>query len=243
MKIAVVTPYYKETLPTLRRCNRSVLDQTVACTHVVVADGHPKSIFKDVIRVEHVILPKRNEDNGNTPRGIGGLLAESWGFDAVAYLDADNWFAPDHIQKMLQAHIETSCPVVACKRTFHALDGTVMNITEAEEEQNLHVDTSCWLITKPAFSLLRAWFMPKLLGPVCDRVFFQKVVFDRFKVCFAPWRSVAFTTAYTEHYRDARMQVPPGCKSNPDFENLRRYVSEPANMQSLTKLFGFSPQF
>ena len=85
--------------------------------------------------------------------------------------------------------------------------------------------------------------MPKILGPVCDGVFFQKVVFDQFKICFTPLRSVAFTTAYTDHYRDAGMQPPPGYKSSPDYENLRRYVAEPANIQYLTQLFGFTPQF
>jgi len=177
------------------------------------------------------------------PRGIGSFLAESWGYDAVAYLDADNWFEPDHIEKMLQAHVETSCPVIACKRTFHELDGTRMNIWEAEEEAQLHADTSCWFITRSAFSLFRAWFMPKPLAPVCDRVFFQKTVFDQFRICFTPWRSVAFRTQYTAHYRDAKMPAPSGCKDSPDYEGLRRYVAEPANIQTLQNLFGFVPQF
>ena len=42
MKPAVITPYYRETLETLRRCHDSVQAQTVKTTHILVADGNGK---------------------------------------------------------------------------------------------------------------------------------------------------------------------------------------------------------
>src|SRR5579871_2244121 len=101
LKVAVVTPYYKESPEVLRKCHESVLAQTHKCDHFLVADGHPSPLFAN--HPHHIILPHANGDNGNTPRAIGGLLAESQGYDAVAYLDADNWYEPTHIANLVAA--------------------------------------------------------------------------------------------------------------------------------------------
>src|SRR5437868_3981074 len=63
LKVAVVTPYYKEPIEVLRRCLDSVAAQRAACTHFLVADGHPNP---EVAQwgVEHVVLPKSHADNG-----------------------------------------------------------------------------------------------------------------------------------------------------------------------------------
>jgi len=42
MRVAVVTPYYKEPEAWLARCLTSVREQTYPVTHLVVADGHPQ---------------------------------------------------------------------------------------------------------------------------------------------------------------------------------------------------------
>lgn len=41
MKIAVVTPYHGEPEEWLRQCHDSVRGQTMACQHIMVADGRP----------------------------------------------------------------------------------------------------------------------------------------------------------------------------------------------------------
>ena len=175
-RIAVITPYYKEPDDILLRCHHSVLRQTIACTHILVADGHPKSLFGESRNTMHITLPMANADNGNTPRALGGIIAESYGFDAVAYLDADNWYEPEHLDKALHEHNLTGNPLVSCKRRFYDFAGAPLVAEDADENANSHVDTSCWLIFRPAFSLLRAWLMPKQLGPVCDRIFLRKVL-------------------------------------------------------------------
>ena len=103
-QVAVVTPYYKENDDILRQCHLSVLRQSYPCTHILVADGHPKPLFDEQPKTMHITLPQANGDMGNRPRAIGGILAESYGFDAVAYLDADNWYDLAHIERLIAAH-------------------------------------------------------------------------------------------------------------------------------------------
>src|SRR5262245_29299152 len=100
-RVAVVTPYYQEKLEVLRDCLASVAKQTFRCDHFVVADGHPQEL---VTPAEHIILPRAHHDNGNTARAIGSLSAMNQDYDAVAYLDADNWYYPNHIESMVLLH-------------------------------------------------------------------------------------------------------------------------------------------
>ncbi|HQU05299.1 MAG TPA: hypothetical protein PLT25_11370, partial [Acidocella sp.] len=179
--IAVITPYYKEPDEQLLQCHNSVLAQSYPCTHILVADGFPKHIATPN-RTLHVPLPMSNADYGNMPRFIGGVLAESYGFDAVAYLDADNWFEPDHLEKMLVAQRETGAALVSCKRTFRDLEGQVLPVTEIEEDSFSHVDTNCWLIARPAFGLFKYWRAPKQVSIVVDRIFFQAAQRERYKI-------------------------------------------------------------
>src|ERR1700730_6908863 len=97
LKIAVVTPYYKENDDILRQCHLSVLRQRYPCTHILVADGHPKSLFDDQPKTMHVNSLQANRDAGSPPRAIGGILPDASGFEAVAWLNADNWYDPSHI--------------------------------------------------------------------------------------------------------------------------------------------------
>jgi hypothetical protein len=88
LKIAVVTPYYNEDDDILNDCHSSIIRQSYPCTHILVADGHPKPQIDEQPKTMHVILPQESADYGNTPRATGGILADAYGFDAVAYLDA-----------------------------------------------------------------------------------------------------------------------------------------------------------
>src|SRR5690242_12084271 len=158
LKIAVVTPYFNEDDDTLNHCHLSVMHQSYPCTHILVADGYPKRQFEKETKTMHVILPQANRDMGNTPRAIGGILADTYGFDAVAYLDADNWYDAAHIEGLIDAHeANRKVPLISCKRRFYDFEGRQLHVTEADEDANRHVDTSCWIVFRPAFSLLRAW--------------------------------------------------------------------------------------
>jgi glycosyltransferase involved in cell wall biosynthesis len=244
-RIAVVTPYYKETDDILVQCHESVLRQTVPCTHILVADGHPKGLFDNIPNTMHMALPQASADYGNTPRGLGGLLAESYGFDAVAYLDADNWYEPEHIQNLLKERDKTLNPLITCKRKFYDFKGDPLSAEEEDENADLHVDTSCWLIFRPAFSLLRTWFMPKPLGPLCDRVFLGKAIHDRFQITMTNHRTVAYRTLYAAHYQAAGAPVPENaktCDTGGAFHAAISYLHSIDGVIEATNALGFYPR-
>ena len=240
LRVAVVTPYHVESDAVLMQCHDSVLRQTVPCHHVLVADGHPRALFDASPRTMHVALREANDDNGNTPRTIGGMLARQRGFDAIVYLDADNWFDPNHIELMLAGHRSSGHPLVACKRTFRDLDGEALPITEHEEEAHRHVDTSCWMIARPAFGLLTSWLMPKPLSPVCDRIFFHAVLHARLAITAAACRTVHFRTRYAIHYEAAGRVAPPGSKAIGDsVRAANAYLASPRGAAAFARDLGF----
>jgi hypothetical protein len=239
-KIAVVTPYHREPDGVLQQCHESVLRQTYPCHHILVADGHPRPLFDGSPRTMHIALPLENGDNGNTPRAIGGLLADRYGFDAIAYLDADNWFDDDHIEVMLEGHRQSGHPLVACKRTFVDLGGDPLAIAEHEEERHRHVDTSCWLLFRPAFPLLKAWLMPRALSPVCDRVFFHAVLNARLPITAAACRTVTFRSQYAVHYQAAGLTPPPGAKViDASIASANAFLASPDGAAAFTAALGF----
>jgi hypothetical protein len=191
----------------------------------------------------HIVLPHANGDNGNTPRAIGGMLADSYGYDAVAYLDADNWYLPSHIAGLVAAFEKTRNPMVASKRLFCDLDGQMMAITDADDEAGRHVDTSCWLVFRPAFSMLRAWLMPKVLGPFCDRIFFQKAMHERFGMFLVDAKTMVFRTQYVLHYLAAKRSPPPSAKGPAEYQQQLKYLSDPAVLSEFVAKLGFFPVF
>lgn len=239
LRVAVVTPYHRESDDILRQCHESVSRQTLECHHVLVADGFGRDFFDAAPRTRHVRLPQAHDDNGNTPRAIGGVLADRQGFDAVVYLDADNWYEPGHVEAMI-AGLRPGRPLVACKRNFVDAGGQPLGVREHEEELHRHVDTSCWLIARPAFALLTAWLMPKPLSPVCDRVFFHKAVRSGFGITAADCRTVNFRTRYGVHYgRDGRA-APDGAKSSADIIRAANdYLASAAGAAAFRDAMGF----
>ena len=110
MKIAVITPYYKESTEVLHQCHQSVLTQNVSADHFFVSDGFPNvELMK--WNIKHISLPQSHTDFGNTPRGIGSLVANIEGYDFIAYLDADNWFHSNHLSSLLNLHEETKADI------------------------------------------------------------------------------------------------------------------------------------
>ncbi len=240
MRVAVITPYFREPDAILRQCHASVRGQTHPCTHFLIADGHPNPLFSNDGATVHIALPKPNADNGNTPRAIGGILADQYGFDAVAYLDADNWYEPDHIANLLRARQIAGGDVIASRRRFYTLDGELLTIQDTADETNVHVDTSCWLIFRPAFALLRVWLMPKPLGPICDRIFYRAVGHHRFGFTITADRSVAFRTQYADHYTHTGRPVPPGAKTD-IFSAPLAYLQTVQGAKETVQALGFYP--
>ncbi len=211
LKIAVITPYCYEDIGKLRRCHESVLSQADKCTHFLIADGEPKMELS-TWDCRHICLGISHRDNGNTPRGIGGILAMNEGYDVVMYLDADNWYEPLHTRSVLQTHFLTSSDVIFSSRHIALLDGSIVDGDDPEDVQKLHVDTSCMSIFPNAYRALAHWcLMPQSLGPICDRAMLS-LLQSEFTCAWTNYKSVFFESSYAGHYRMAGKEVPPNAK-------------------------------
>jgi glycosyltransferase involved in cell wall biosynthesis len=242
-KIAVITPYYKESLEILDQCHQSVLSQQVNVNvdHFFIADGFPNQAL-DNWNIKHIVLPNAHDDNGNTPRGIGSMLADAEGYDFIAYLDADNWFHPNHLSSLLGLWEKTRAEICCSFRTLHQLDGTELEgLQEADELSLKHVDTSCYLLHRNAFDSLTIWLkMPKILSPVCDRIFLAGLRHERYRFAFSKEKSVAFRSQYLPHYTAKNIPPPENAKHDVGVEAYKWLLSI-NGIKSSTKKLGFFP--
>jgi glycosyltransferase involved in cell wall biosynthesis len=240
-RIAVVTPYYKESLEWLRQCHESVRAQGVQADHYMVADGFPREELAGW-DVRHVVLPDAHADGGSMGRGIGGMLADAAGYDFVAYLDADNWFLPGHFESLLELHRTTGVPVCTSFRSFHDLEGVGLDVTEEAEDLLQHVDTSCFFVHRSAFKLLPLWSrIPKQLGPLCDRVFLAAVRNERFAALSTKRRTIAFRTTYELHYRSAGLEPPAGFKPQGVLKPAVHWLQTKEGVEETIRRLGFWP--
>lgn len=240
-KVAVITPYYKESTEVLRFAHDSVMAQGYGVDHFMIADGHPK-LEVQKWNIKHTTLPTAHADNGNTPRFVGSMLAKIAGYKYIAYLDADNWYHPDHITSLKQLIEKTNAPIAASRRTFHALDGAILaGVTGVDEDTNRHVDTSCYLIHRDAFSCISLWSdMPTQLSPLCDRVFLVGIRQKNFQIAFSMQRSVAFRSQYAIHYQMAGLQPPLHAKQDVSSEPLK-WLRTIDGVRLTTRQLGFYP--
>lgn len=241
MKIAVITPYYKEPLSFLKKCYESVLSQGIEADHFFIADGFPNSEIMNW-KIKHISLSESHQDNGNTPRGIGAMLASAEGYDFIAYLDADNWFHPNHIQSMVELWNKTQADVCCSFTSIHTLDGDEMVGLQASDQLNFqHVDTSCYLMHRNSFDALSIWLdMPKILSPVCDRIFFAGLKHKKYKLAFTQLRSVAFRSQYKGDYLAARIPPPPNAKENVA-DKAEQYLLSLDGVRETVNKLGFYP--
>lgn len=209
MKVAVVTPYYKESRGVLERCIRSVAAQSYPCTHYLVADGFPQDLLTDWPNIRHVSLPDSHRDCGNTPRAIGAICALNSGFEAMAFLDADNWYAEDHIASLVDACRRSGAHVALSDRRIVFHDGQLLDKTDPEDAQRSHADTSTFFITDKAAFLLPYWaMMDQSQAALCDRIMFA--LLTKFSVPHV-WTGKAtmyYETNYTAHFVMAGRPVP-----------------------------------
>jgi cellulose synthase/poly-beta-1,6-N-acetylglucosamine synthase-like glycosyltransferase len=211
MRVAVITPYYKEDLETLVRCHSSVAKQTYKdVVHYMVADGHPVNQV-NAWECEHIVLPSCS-DYGDTPRLVGCAVADARGVDAILLLDADCWMDENHVQNMVNTMLTTNAPVVTCPRKLWRMDGSYMGVDDESDGEHFN-DTSCYLVRRDAFHTFRAWGLKdKKLAIVDDRVFWAAI-----KSCNLPTArntnaTVNYPTSFAFHYTHRNEAVPEGAK-------------------------------
>ena len=94
-------------------------------------------------------------------------MALAEGYQFVAFLDADNWYHEGHIASLLSLYKETHSPVCCSFRTFHSIEGSMLNAKEMEEDKLSHADIICMMLRKDASRLATMWaLMPKSFLPL-----------------------------------------------------------------------------
>lgn len=155
MKIAVITPVGPNAnYEHLQKCRASVNAQAHPVDHVMVYDGEYEYATNDDGDVH---LPYPSGDFGDTPRAIGSMYAFGQGYDAVCWLDADNWFLPDHVTKLVRAHHNTGFPVITSGRLVADELERYDPQPCVEQNNTLKWDTSTFMVCREARSLCGAW--------------------------------------------------------------------------------------
>jgi hypothetical protein len=185
----------------------------------MVADGFPRDEI-DAWDALHLTLDRGYADYGDTPRSRGGMAAAAAGFDAIAYLDADNVLRPRHVESLLATHLSTGAAVCHSGRTLELPDGRLVPQWMPDDAGG-HIDTNCLFIARGAFALLDFWERyPRPLSVIDDRVFVRALRARS----FVPACSGALTTRYTISeaavYAAMGLPVPAAARAPIDFRPL-----------------------
>ena len=228
LQVAVITPYYRESLELLEQCHQSVMAQTTSCIHVLVADGDPDDRVNDW-NVDHVVLPVNHSDIGSTPRLIGCYHAIGLGVEAVAFLDADNWYQSRHIENLMDCRRKTGAGFVSSSRLLCRLDGTQMGPCPITDPDRF-IDSNCMLFGREAFHLLHHWvLMPSYAHLIGDRVMLHHVRESGIPRYHSNQHSVCYRCGKEGLYRQLGEDIPPGVQPRPDYEAAFRQWVEDGN--------------
>jgi glycosyltransferase involved in cell wall biosynthesis len=233
---AVVTPYYKEERAILQHCIDSVRQQSAGAEHILVADGFPQD-WVDGENVRHIRLDSAHGDYGNTARGLGGLLAAAEDYDGIGFLDADNWYDPEHVERCVAAGSDAEATdLVIARRRFVRPDGSAMPLADDPN----HVDTSCYWFQPGGYHLLRFWVtMPRGLALIGDRVFYRTVQAQNLALKRLAEPTVNYLCLWESDYRAIGETPPPGAKPNVQL-NLANFLGSlsPERRRVLKRLCG-----
>jgi hypothetical protein len=220
MRVAVVTPYAGEPPEMLRAAHESICAQSVPVTHFMVADGAPCPAV-DGWAAEHIVLGRPHRDGGCTPRAIAAIDAFAQGYDAVAFLDADNRFRPDHIASLVETAQRTAAHLVFSDRAIVLADGTPCPFEDLDVVERRHADTSCHFLTSQAAFLAGSWAaLGPRLWPLCDRVVLTVARRRGLRLAWTGRRTLVYTSRWGLHYR-ALGRTPPADEHRLDWEAVR----------------------
>lgn len=250
MKVVVVTPYHREPPSVLQRCIDSVAAQTVPSIHYMVADGFPSEVVEKAARgrpeqCRHIVLDRAHADFGNTPRAMGALLAiTEQEPDAVAFLDADNWYDASHVKECRAAArgVKDADWVIAQRRLVRP-DGSVL--AENFERPGGHVDTSCYFLLRGAFHAIPQWILqPPIAKKYCDVFFLNLLADQQLNVAVTSTATVNYTTLWKIHYEMKGEDPPQEAKPNFSDKDVIAWWRKlgKRDKQIVTRLLGYTPR-
>jgi glycosyltransferase involved in cell wall biosynthesis len=240
-RYAIITPYYKEDKSLIQRCMDSVRNQSVASEHFVIADGFPQS-WIDREAVRHLKLDRGHGDYGNTPRGIGALIAIAEEYDGIGLLDADNWLESDHVEACIEAAATidggaTQCDYVIAQRRLRRPDETIMALPE---ELGL-VDTNCFFFLRGSFDIIPHWaMMPRGISAIGDRIFYAMVRRQPYRYARVEKPTVNYLCLWEICYRALGEDPPADAKPNIDSDKIYRWLGSlsPRELEIGSRLSG-----
>lgn len=211
-RVAVVTPYFKPNPNWLAQCHDSVNRQTHVCTHIMVSDGAGppplKSFSGQLIELSH-----NHADFGDTPRAIGAASAVAQEFDAIAFLDADNWYLPDHIETLVALQRSTGAAVCTSSRVLHDLEGVLLGACPESNGQDF-ADTNCLFFARTGFRLVSAWVLiPEALHDIDDRWMWGQIRLNDLRTAHSDKPTVAYRSTWPYHYQLYSRLPPAGIKT------------------------------
>lgn len=214
-RYAAITPYYKEDRHVLERCISSVRHQTFDTDHFLISDGFAQDWIDDCA-TRHIRLGIAHADYGNTPRGIGGLLAASEQYDGIFFIDADNWLEPRHVETCVRA-AETKfgtaldCDLVIARRNFRRTDESIMPVPDEEG----HIDTNCLFFLPGSYDLLSLWVtMPKMMASLGDRYFYKVLMARNLNLAHCLEPMVNYHCIWAYYYQVLGEELPVGAKAS-----------------------------
>lgn len=210
MKVAMITPYFKEKLDYLIECRNSVRYQTYKdVTHIFVGDGYPNSLVESW-KGEHIAFQVSHDDAGATPRAIAAISAFSRGYDAVGFIDADNWIDEDHVEQMVNCIKESQAQFVIATRRIHCgIDKRELYVDLVESNGENMVDTNSMFFTRDCLHLLTYWVTEPKYKLWSDRAFWNAVKSSGVKIAKCTKPTVAYATKWAWHYKHAGATIPP----------------------------------
>jgi glycosyltransferase involved in cell wall biosynthesis len=208
MKICVVTPYFQEPLDWIIQAHASVRSQTIEARHLLVCDGSQPAQIPD-FHGTHIVLGRNYRDYGNTPRLIGCYNAVADGADAIAFLDADNWYYPDHLKSLVGIATQADLGAICSARMLHRLDGVPMMKCPIVDGQRF-IDANCLVFFRPAFRFLISWVLQgQDVASETDQFLWRTIRDAGIPLAFVDRPSVAYRTRHRIHYEQAGLTPPP----------------------------------
>lgn len=218
----MITPYYNEDSNTINRCIDSVAEQTYEAKHFLVADGKKQETFSRP-GIEHLVLSQSHHDYGNTPRCIGALSAMNQGYNAIYFLDADNWYHQNHIEEAIKVKLDKieTCMVASMRQIF--LPDSTEVPSDHDELKLEHVDTSCMALFEEAFSVIPLWAtMTPELSIIGDRIIYNAMKLRGFNIEFTHMKTVNYSSNYKYHFERVGL-IPPLDSYELDLSKLNNF--------------------
>lgn len=162
----------------LQQAINSVREQTYPCRHYIFIDGEQASQNEFYVEGAEVCqLPVRTGGNGMMNGGIVAASAFLVQEDMICWLDDDNWFEPNHIEKLVEAKRDK--PYAYSLRALRNVDGSFFANDDFESlgHHTGFIDLNCYLMDRNiAVQIAPLWYKTTGELMVGDRFVYQALV-------------------------------------------------------------------